>query len=205
MSIRDWFSGTNIKKKVEGDPRYGEQVRFAQDHEPKDDVAYDWVYAHATDEYKRNADGLRLLDDKADSLIRYLGAGTGVIALAFSRVLSDGGLSAAIHIFPALIALVTAVIYAARARSPEKLPTPLTTRSAFRYAEAYSEKKAMASFAAMTGASSYGLSLASTEKSRLIRWSFRLFVFAVIWLVVWSIILNFADYFGFLVQASPSS
>lgn len=43
MSIRDWFSGTNIKKKVEGDPRYGEQVRFAQDHEPKDDVAYDMI------------------------------------------------------------------------------------------------------------------------------------------------------------------
>lgn len=189
MGLRKWFSGVAIKQKVETDPRYQEAVTFAQTYEPNSGIEYDWVADHALEEYKRLEGTVEVIESKADSLIRYLGAGSGLIALAFAYSVPDRGWLGIIQIFPALFALLVAIFYAARARTPEKLPMPLHTKSAFKYADAYSATVARASFAAMTGAAAFGLALAATEKARLVRWAFRLFIFAVSWLVLMAAII----------------
>lgn len=184
----DWFSGEGIAKKVVGDKSYIEALSFARNYKPKPETDYGWVMDYADSEYKRLEDTLNFLDSKADSLIRYMGAGSGIIALVFTYVLSVNTWWSAVQVLPTLIMFFISMAYAGRARAPEKMPTPLHTAGAIKYAHAYPASVARASFAAMTGTAAIGLNIAITEKARLVRWAFRWFIYGVFWLVLIAII-----------------
>ncbi|MBI3404738.1 MAG: hypothetical protein HY046_04705 [Acidobacteria bacterium] len=177
----DWFSGSEIRTRVEADGRFQEAMKFAREYEPRSDVTYDWVVAHSSEEYKRYVALVDGLDSKADGLLKYLGAGTASFTLAIS--IPAGGLLDAWRFYPGLVFLVLSLFFAARARSPEKMPQPLTTTSAFKYADSYEKDIAQASFSAMTGAASVGLLVAAGEKGALVRKAYWWFVAAVSWIV----------------------
>ena len=60
---------------------YKEAVRFKEKWEPEDEVVYDWTVEYAKDCYTRMETTFRYMDEKADSLIKYLGGGTAAVTL----------------------------------------------------------------------------------------------------------------------------
>lgn len=184
-----WFSGTEIRNKVENNKTYQEAIKFAQTYEPKADRNYDWVIAHSIEEYKGLEHAVEALDSKADGLLKYLGAGTVIVTLAISSS-NFGTWASAWQMVPCVTFLGLAVFFAARARAPEKTPTPLHTNKAFGFADTYEPAEAKASFAAMTGAASIGLTLVISEKAKLIRKAYWWFVLAITWAIAVSAILG---------------
>ena len=183
------FSGKSIRKKVTSKAEYRDAIVFAQTYNPREGVDYEWVICHAVEEYARLEKISEVLDTKAHSLIGYMGAGSGLIAFVFTYVTEANNLMSAMHVFPALVAMLAGIVYAAKARSPEAVPGPLHTRDAFEYADGLSTI-ARVSFAAMTGAAAIGMKLANEEKARLIRAAFRSFVFAAAWLALFAFLIR---------------
>jgi hypothetical protein len=180
----DWFSGEEIAKKVVVNDLYLESLQFARHYEPKAGTDYSWVMEYANSEYKRLEEILNSMESKADQLIKYMGTGSGIVALVFTYSLSTKHWMSTLQILPTLVMFFVSTIFASRARSPERVPSPPHTSDAIRYAHAYQENVARASFAAMIGTASIGLQIAIAEKSRLVRLGFRWFLYGVLWLVL---------------------
>jgi len=189
MEIKEFFTGEWIRARVESDPIYRRAVEYAQMYHPDLSKDYSWVHASSLEEYKRLEARVDKLDEKADGLIRYLGAGSGLIALISTYTTVDW-FTFSIQIIPALILFFLALVFSGVARKPEKLPIPPHTRTAFEYADAYEKEEAKASFAAMVGAASIGLALASTYKGALIRRAFFCFILGIMWMAITAIYLK---------------
>ena len=182
MSIKGFLSGLWIQEKVRKSKQYKEAVQFANSYEPKKGKDYGWVLKHAVKDFECSDDRLNLLDEKADSLIGYLGAGSSLIALALGYGASTTTKIVVAATLPALPFLLAATIYAILARSPGALPALPTAYDAIKCNDAY-EGEAEARFAAMVSASSAASMIATKEKARLVRRSFILFGLAVFVLV----------------------
>src|SRR5665213_1138224 len=110
------------QERVERYAEFIEAIGNARTYKPKVGTDYLWVATHASEEYQRLESILDALDDKADGLIKYLGAGSGLLSLAFSPALSNGNWITALQACPTLILLVAAIFFAAQARTPGKIP-----------------------------------------------------------------------------------
>jgi hypothetical protein len=196
MGKFSWFSEENIERKVRGDGLYISSLEFAKNYQPKADTDYRWVMEYANSEYKRYEAILNGIDSKADSLIRYMGAGSGVIALVFTYALAAKGWLSALQVLPTLAMFFTSMVFASKARTPEKMTAPPNTEAAIKYAHAYATNSATASFAAMTGTASIGLKIAIREKARLVRLAFHWFLCGVSWLVLIAIVTTILRVFG---------
>ena len=178
MKLFDWLSGEYLRRKLASNPSYLQSVQFAQTYNPKSHTEYAWVSKMAIDEYCRMESHIEALERKADSLIKYLGASSGLIALYFSYQVPR------IVIMPTLGLLFVALCLLFRAVQPEKITTPPHTREAFAYADAYPTGEAEASFAAMVGAAAVGLAIIITQKAKLMRGATALLLLAVFWLIL---------------------
>lgn len=174
----------NLKQRVESDGGFVKALSAARAYTPKAGTDYTWVAEHAVREYQRLELMFSYLDEKADGLIKYLAAGSGLLSFAFSPALRAGSWLSGLQACPTLLFLVAAIFFAAKARTPVKVPLIPLTKDALAYADSYPSEVAVANFAAMTGVSSTALTLVITEKSKLVRSSFRMLVFAISWLAL---------------------
>jgi hypothetical protein len=180
---------SKIVSSIQSNSEYVDAVQFAQKYNPKAGTKYDWVARHVTEEYKRLEDIAAGLDEKADSLVRYLGVLVSAMSVAFTYGITQKTAESLFEVIPALVVMLAAIACAMKARMPELSALPLVSRKAFEYADYFLDSAvAEASSAAMTVAASVWLRLANEQKGRLVRWAFRLFLAAVCWLVVAPII-----------------
>jgi hypothetical protein len=119
MGFFQIFSGEWIRTKVEADSAYREAVQFAQDYEPTEGTNYDWVFQQALEQYARMEQRVDKIEEKADRMVKYLGAATGVIALVapWTELL-------AVPVLLALAFLVLGFASAVFSIQPEKIPIP---------------------------------------------------------------------------------
>lgn len=182
MGIRSLISGKWIQEKVRNKEEYKQASAFVDTYKPKGGKDYKWALSHALKEYESADERLNILDAKADSLIWYLGSGSGLISLALLYGISQESTALLLAVLPTLLTLLIATICAAIARSPARIPGLPYTRDALNCIDE-NGKDAEAKFAAMIATSSVAAQLAANEKARLVRASFWLFILAASWLV----------------------
>jgi hypothetical protein len=85
VKLFDWLSGEYFRRQLNSNPSYLQSVQFAQTYIPQSARKYGWVSKTALDEYRRMEGHIDALERKADSLIKYLGGSSGLIALYFSH------------------------------------------------------------------------------------------------------------------------
>jgi len=187
MFIVDLFRTKSIRQQIESSEEFKEAEEFGQQHKPKDGIDYGWVEQHAAEEFRLCESRIDTIEAKADSLIKYLGAGSGVVALLLAK-------APAWQVIPTLVLLLVALFVAIRALQPGEHPFLPKTKTAFEYAESYTAKEATACFATKIGAASAGMLVSARYKSKCVRWAFWFFLAALTWLVVYTAVTAIASH-----------
>jgi hypothetical protein len=185
--LRDLFTGDWILERVKKDKSYDLAATFSDKFEPKADRDYKWVLDYSIKEYELASLRVDSLEGKADTLIGYLGAGSGLISIGLAYGLGKGNSRVLIAAVPALLLLLFAILLALVARIPSKLPTLPQSRTALEI-EADSDRVAVGKFAASVWTSTRSIALAAREKSRLVRWAYWCFGFGITWIVLCSVV-----------------
>ena len=172
----------NLRRKIESDAAFKEAQDFSKKYEPKDGIEYEWVRTHATEEFRCGEARIAAIEAKADSLIKYLGAGSGIVALLLASAPKS-------QVVPTLIFILLALLMAVTALQPGEHPMLPRTKTALEFADTFtSGKKAIASFAAKTAIAATGMAIAAEHKATRVRWAFWLFFLGMVWLVGYSVI-----------------
>jgi len=159
------------------DSEFKDADRYAKEFTPKDGVDYEWVTEYAKEHYGRIDKGVDNLEQKADSIINYLGAYTGLLSLASIYSVSAVHWSVAVSALPTFVLSVAAMKEAASARSPIDKPIPPDVLNAIEFAEAYGSD-AQATFIPRFGAASKGMKAVNGEKARLVNNATKLMILA---------------------------
>jgi hypothetical protein len=176
MFIFDLFQPKWMRRIIERSETFQEAEMFGRNYEPKKNVDYSWVERHSADEFRFFESRVDTIEAKADSLVKYLGAGSGIIALLTAKAPTW-------QVVPSLLLLLLALFVAIRALQPAELPSLPKTKTAFAFADKYDSKDATASFAAKTAAATVGMEIAANTKGKCVRVAFWLFLGALAWLV----------------------
>ena len=139
--------------------------------------------AYARENYQRLASIADDLDDKADGIIKYLGAFSGIAAIvgAYGAVAVDWRI--AVSALPPVALAVIATCVAVRARIPMGVPAPPAGGYAILYAETFGGA-AETAFMPQVVAAGRGMAAVVDEKRRLVRVATALFVWALVCLII---------------------
>jgi hypothetical protein len=176
LFIIDLFRRNWVRKKIESSEDFKASEKFAADLKVKEEVDYGWVERHALEEFRLCESRIDKIESKADSLIKYLGAGSGIAALLAAH-------APAAQVIPTLLLLLAALFVAIRALQPGEHPSLPKTKLAFEFAEYHKPKEATACFAAKINAASVGMAISARNKADCVRWAFWFFLMALVWLV----------------------
>jgi len=128
-----------LPTRVHDDPDYQKAHEFKDTYSPKEGVDYDWIQDYARLTYDRFQQADELLDAKAESIIKILGGGTGLVTLGAILNLSKLGLPAAIGLGISLLLALVAIAVAAWVRVPRQTFLPPSVAWALTYADFYRE------------------------------------------------------------------
>jgi hypothetical protein len=114
---------------------------YRKEFRPQEGVEYRWVCEYAKVNYDMLHDAFNTLDEKADTIIKHLTGGTGLLALGAIGFIAQNSSNAwiALMAIPALAAALWAVRQAIQARKPSATSVPPPVRGAVQYAEEYGE------------------------------------------------------------------
>lgn len=125
---------------------YREAVEFWQKFQQKDGVDYAVVQKYARELFERYDKADKALDEKADTIIKYLGGGSALIAFgALMTIKTDSrntcllGVVALLCLIPSLILASRAIANAVKVRWPRSSATLLPVKFAVKMAEHYKE------------------------------------------------------------------
>ena len=172
-------------------PDYKRALEFKADFSPTlDGDDYRWVCDYAQHTYDLLHDTFKYLDEKADSIIKYLGGGTAIAALAAVASVTGENAWAVLMLTPSLCCALKAVRLAMKVRAPVKTPGPPTIYEAIRYAEFHREK-AEATFLGLWFATCEGLAAVNAKKARELhgasRWYYRTLACLALPLLAWPV------------------
>ena len=158
-----------------------EAIEYSKKYNPKKDKEYKWVYEHAKEQYDRVEHIFRTLDNKADSMIKYLSPTSGILGIALTYITSYKICSWISYIgLAGIFFIVIAVVLATLSLKPRNYVLLPSIRNAIEAAEYY-ENDNLASVSFATG---IGIAVAqnmeSNEfKAKFTKWSYWFFAFAV--------------------------
>lgn len=176
--------------KVFTEEEYRRAYEFKDNFVPKGDRDYDWVadYARFTYDQFQNADDT--LDKKAESMMRLLGGGSGLLSLGAIVNLSKIGFATSVTLSIALFLALCAVAAAAWVRVPRNTTLPPSIAWALEYVGAY-DKQSRDRFLAQWHLSCEGMRLSLRAKA----WG----VTVATWLGVASVVAVALSFFVALV------
>jgi len=170
----DW-----IKKLAESDAEYQHAVDLAQHFEPRQDVEYGWAMDYGLRAYEWYSHALDVLDQKADSLITYLGGGVGLLSMVAAVLSLDKSRILAATLLPTILLGLWAIRLAAGARAPALLPFPPFPDKALRYSEFFEvRERAVGAFTAKLHEATIAAWIALDAKGNRIRAATRCFIWA---------------------------
>jgi hypothetical protein len=171
-------------------PAYQVALDNTKKFTPKPGCDYEWTVAYGKDCYAGLEASFRYLDEKADSIIKYLGGGSAVITVGALAAPGVAGSWLPYLFLPSLCCALLAIRAAAEIRQPNWVPGAPPVKVAVEYAEAYGDK-AEATFVALWHACCEGVAVANDDKAKKLRGATRWYVRALAWLllpvVVWPI------------------
>lgn len=164
----DWilkWANKVLPTRIHDDPAYQKAHEFKDTYSPKEGVNYDWIQDYARLIYDRFNQADELLDAKAESIIKLLGGGTGLLTLGAILNLSKLGLPAGIGLGISLLLALVAIAIAAWARVPRQTFLPPSVAWALKYADSYGDA-APSKFLAQWHLACEGIRLAVRVKAR---------------------------------------
>jgi hypothetical protein len=186
--LKGLFNGEWIHGRVEKDPSYDLAAKFSDGYEPKAGRDYKWVLDYSIKEYEQASLRVESLDSKADTLIGYLGAGSGLVSIGLAYGLGNGRVRVLIAAVPVLLLLLGAILLALMARVPSKFPTLPYAKYALEQMETGTDQRAIGKLAAYVWTSTRSIALSTREKARLIRWAYGCFWLGIAWIVLSSVL-----------------
>jgi hypothetical protein len=186
-SISSLIQGVWIQDKVEKDPSYDLAVKFSDTYQPSSTKDYKWVLDYSIKEYEMASLRVESLDGKADTLIGYLGAGSGLISFGLAYGLGEHNVHVLIAAIPALFLILAAVLLALVARIPARFPALPYAEAALRQVESEDGQRAIGKFAANVWVSTKSIALSAREKARFVRWAYWCFGLGITWIVLFSV------------------
>ena len=184
MSDHGW-----LRRRIETDSCTREADKFRRSFRVEEGADYQWVYEYTIGEVQRLKSTIGELDDKADSLVRYVGALSGGIAVlsALAGGRTEGWLF--LVVVPALVCMLIALTKAISVRAPDEIPFAPTPADALRYAGHWKDANvARADFSALLHWHRTRLWLAINLKGTRIRAATTWFVLGL-WLLLLPIVL----------------
>jgi len=163
---------------IPDDPDYRKAVEFEETFTPHSDRDYDWVWTYASENFGRLETMYKDLDSKADSIIRYLGGGTGLVTLGAIATISKETAPIVLWMVPSVLIALAAIVFAARARVPVKTPFPPSVEGAVKYVNAF-DQQAKDTFLGQWHLTCEAMRLAIREKAWGVKWATRLFTLAL--------------------------
>jgi len=151
--------------RIHDDPAYQKAHEFKDTYSPKEGVEYDWVRDYARLVYDRFSQADESLDAKAESIIKVLGGGSGLITLGAILSLPNLGLPVAIGLAISLLVALVAIAIAAWVRVPRQTFLPPSVAWALTYADFYRDA-APNKFLAQWHLACEGVRLAVRAKAR---------------------------------------
>ncbi len=151
-------------------PEFQKANEFARHVVAVEGKEYEWVWDYAKDLVARKLDFFKMLDDKADTIIRYLGGGAGIFALGVLAKIDSTNWHIALMAIPALLASVVAVFFAIRCRVPSQGSgsTSIQTAKEVFADQSIDAMHAKAAFLGQFHLTATVLEIASRHKSRCI-------------------------------------
>jgi hypothetical protein len=181
-----WMNGTAIRDRVANTPEAEAHRDFARNFTPVAGVTYEWFLSQAVKEFELTDSRTGELDKKADSLIGYLGAASGVLSLTMVYVVNAKHSWLMLISVPATLIFLTAVFFAVVSRSPALHPSfPATEDFLLKRPDAH-----YSIFAARVAASAQIARMAIKEKAKLVRRSYWCFNLGLVWLVFGSLLYS---------------
>jgi hypothetical protein len=163
---------------IQSEPALKSAAEWLQNFAPNPDVDYKWVCEFAKKQWETRLGVYQKLDDKASSIVNWLGGGTGFFAIATTVAVVKGELTALVGtfmLFPIVTALV-AVWKALVAREGQDFYAVMDVRLATEWAESFHPHGEAASLAEWHPTLT-SLKTVCTERSRRVNdaiwWAFR--------------------------------
>lgn len=177
------FSLTRSSKiEIEENVKYLEAKNFARAYRPKESVDYGWVIDYAKAHNEMLLSAKRVNDSKADSLIRFLTAGVGVLGVA---TISQGEAMLTILLIPAFIFAIWAIIEASSALRPEDYPFPPSVKFALETSDHFHDaSQSVAYLAAAIEMANKGLVIGIERKAKCVKLAVFLSLVALVIIVV---------------------
>jgi hypothetical protein len=158
---------------------YQKALEFMKTATAKAGIKYDWVLDYAKEYWDYRRKVLENLDEKSDSIIKYLGGGIGLTALGILGKIDDKNAYLVVWLLPSLITALAAIVLAAWARSPRPVSgLPRIEDAVLHYAEKEGtlgdspevrEEKAKVAFLGQWELSCERIRLVALQKAQTIR------------------------------------
>ncbi|MGH9685029.1 MAG: hypothetical protein ACRD4S_15625 [Candidatus Acidiferrales bacterium] len=192
--IKSVVSGCWIREKVEKGESYESAVAFSDTYQPHAERDYGWALDYAVKEYELASLRAEYLEGKADSLIGYLGAASGLISIGLAYGIGDHRGRVLLAAIPALLLLLSGIVLALISRIPSKSPSLPHCKDALEYMQ--KDDLAAGKFAAYIWTSTRALALTTSEKAKLVRSAYVCFGFGIVWLVLSSTVVALVRHFA---------
>lgn len=126
-----------VAKLIASNQDCADAVHFKNTFEPQDGVDYGWVGEYAKAQYAHYAAIFKDLDDKANSIVGYLGGGTSLLTLGTLTAVASGQISPWIIVFalPSIGLALASLFFAALARQANWIVSLPTVQAACCYSE----------------------------------------------------------------------
>jgi hypothetical protein len=181
--MRNWFRYLS-KEEIEANPDYREAGEFTQTYKPIKGRSYRWVYDDAIRAFDRATDTILILDQKAESMIKFVAPGTGLLGLAFVwLVLSlNACLWATVLIGIGIVLLCISMVSSLLSLSPHRSTFTPGVEGALECADTpeYDCEQALAKFATAVDWSTVGRIIVADFKGKYVRFAYKFFTFGLL-------------------------
>ena len=178
-TFEDWLRGM-----LDKDEDFVRAMATARTRVPLGGRDYDWVIAHADEQFKLVYANITGIEEKAASVIAYLGGFVGLAAVAAVHQAATVSPWIGLCLLPTVTMALRAINLATCARAPRPHPYPPNAEEALNYAEAYSEEVAEMRFALVTCAAFEAAKVAASVKGDQLQKAMRSFAWSL-----WALLL----------------
>jgi hypothetical protein len=200
-----WMSTDDLQAEIEAQPQLAQAKEFSKTIEPKDNVDYDWIWNYAKDKFDRAEQTYNELDDKANDIIKYLGGGTGLFALATLANITPKNFYVFFLAVPSFVLAVVSIALAASARRPNPVLELPDIRRAYRFVTNFENgESSKAAFLGQWDLACEGMFQANLLKAERIELATTYYLRAITFLAVPIIVAIAANLILFIVALFPN-
>lgn len=177
--MRNWLRSLS-KAELKSNSHYREAEEFARAYKPAKGRSYRWAYEDAIAAFDRATDAVGALDRKAESMIKYVAPGTGLLGLAFAILAHTLNISiyAGVLVVVGIVALLLSMVSCLLSLWPHRQTLTPGVHHALQCVdyEDYDSEQAMGLFATGIDWATVGKIIVADLKAKYVRFGYASFI-----------------------------